>query len=84
MSAAVETAKVANDLLLHMSGYKRHHIEFTSECNGSPKRSPGKKNGSSGEDGDSQLNDRASKSAVNESNGNGLYPSKQSFSVEFP
>lgn len=86
VSAAVERAKVANDLLLHMSGYKRHHIEFTSECNGSTKRSPGKKNESNGEDSDSQLNNRASKSVVNESNGNGngLYSSKQSFSVEFP
>ena len=37
VSAAVERAKIANDLTVAMSGYRRHHMEFKSECNGCPK-----------------------------------------------
>lgn len=37
VSAAVEKAKIQHDLTVAMSGYKRHQIEYISECNGSPK-----------------------------------------------
>ena len=37
VSIAVEQAKIANDLLVVMSGYKRHRMDFKSECHGSPR-----------------------------------------------
>ena len=52
-ATAVERAKYANDLIVAMSGYKRHHMELKSECNGSPsntgkfaKQGGGEENGS--------------------------------------
>ena len=85
VSAAVETAKIANDLTVAMSGYKRHHMEFKSECHGSPRTGKfvsqgGDENGSvlSVDDG-SQLTRRSPKS-VTESENNGLHSTRCSFS----
>ena len=51
VSVAVERAKIATDLIIAMSGYNRHHLEFNSETNGSPKTRNIVKEGGDNDDG---------------------------------